>query len=63
MRSCAREAGRGRAIKWFSRHSTSGWQSDKISLSSSLSRITISREMKKFFGVRDLGLFEWSVWV
>ena len=69
VRSCAREARRGRAIKWFSRHSTSGWQSDKISLSSSssssssLSRITISREMKKFFGVRDLGVVEWSVWV
>ena len=48
---------RGRAIKWFSRPSTSGWQSDKIShfssssssVSFSLSRITISREMKKFF--------------
>ena len=44
------KAGPRRAIKWFSRPSTSGWQCDKISsFSSSLSRITISREMKKFF--------------
>ena len=65
------EGRRGRnAIKWFSRPSTSGWQSDKISSfsSSSLSRITISREMKKFFWCERSHRFrrrrmEWSVWV